>query len=452
MLLLLLACTGKTPDDSSTADDTGPDTADSGDTGASSFLNLTAAPADDIPTVVRVTWSTAEATEGWVTYAPKGEADPIRVTATGTTDHEALLFGLAPETTYTVNVGADNEVSAPIDVTTGERPRDLPDLTAYTVTDEAAPGFFAVGMVSASSIGAIVDHDGNYVWWYRIPDATNYVTRVLRSVDGRSVLVNSAPAAGDDDSAQHRVYRVSYDGSEVETIELPLHHHDYCELPDGSIGFLAFDYQTVDGARVNGDKLMERAPDGTVRQIWSAWDWYDYADYQDTSAGTEFVHANVVKYDAATDSYIVGLRNVGGLVRIDRDSGEITEHLGGNGSDYTFTTGTPLSGQHSFTMLDDGFVVLDNRDDTDEPSRAAQFRLSGGTMEEVWSYTSPAGYHEFGLGDAVRMPSGNTKIVWSSSGELNEVTPEGELIWKLNLDVGTGFGYGDYTEDPQVLP
>jgi hypothetical protein len=137
---------------------------------------------------------------------------------------------------------------------------------------------------------------------------------------------------------------------------------------------------------------------------------------------------------------------------VSRADGQILEKLGGDGSDYALVSGTALSGQHSYTLLEEGFVALDNRASTAEASRAVEFRLAAGAMEEVWSYTSPDAFHEFGLGDAVRLPSGNTRIVWSSSGELNEVTPEGDLIWKVNLDVGAGFAYGDYTEDPQVWP
>lgn len=469
LVALSAACTAKPADSGDTsAPDDSADTSDSDtyDTVESAYGDVTVTVSDVVTTVVHVTWTTDEPTTGIVSFERVDGAKPaVRVAGTtpsggADTTHEALLFGLAPDTDYRLKVGNDTSGNDQYDIntypfTTGSLPGDLPDLNPTIVDDAAGDGFMAVGMVSTHSYAGIFDHDGNYVWWFANPDGTNITTRVARSVDGRSVLLTSSPNAGTGDDGFYAIYRVSYDGTSVETIDTPALHHDFVELPDGTIAWLSYDVRTVDGDAVHGDTLMETSPDGVTRTVWDCWDWYDYADVPvNETAGTEFLHANTLHYDAASDQYWLGMRNISQIVKIDRSTGTLLEKIGGPDSTYTLTTGTPTSGQHSFSILPDGFVVLDNREDNDEDTRVVQFALddTAHTMAETWSYTSPDHYHEFGLGDAIRLDNGNTRIVWSSSGELNEVTPAGDLLWKMNLDAGTGFGYGQYSVDPQVYP
>jgi hypothetical protein len=51
----------------------------------------------------------------------------------------------------------------------------------------------------------------------------------------------------------------------------------------------------------------------------------------------------------------------------------------------------------------------------------------------VWSYERPAAEQEFVrfLGDAKKLDNGNVLIVWSSIGEIAEVTPDGDVVWQI---------------------
>ncbi|MFT5679626.1 MAG: hypothetical protein ACI8RZ_000530 [Myxococcota bacterium] len=44
------------------------------------------------------------------------------------------------------------------------------------------------------------------------------------------------------------------------------------------------------------------------------------------------------------------------------------------------------------------------------------------------------------------MSSGNTRIVWRAQGQIDEVTPEGEIVWQLNASLGGGFGYVEWVD------
>ena len=70
-----------------------------------------------------------------------------------------------------------------------------------------------------------------------------------------------------------------------------------------------------------------------------------------------------------------------------------------------------------------------------------------GTAEEVWSYANE-GVFVYILGEAARLPSGNTLIVWSTAGQVQEVTPGGELVWSLDSEVGGAFGLLTFLPHP----
>ena len=48
------------------------------------------------------------------------------------------------------------------------------------------------------------------------------------------------------------------------------------------------------------------------------------------------------------------------------------------------------------------------------------------------------------MGSVERLPNGNTLITFSSLGQIDEVTPEGELVWRLRAEMGSGFGYSSW--------
>ena len=45
------------------------------------------------------------------------------------------------------------------------------------------------------------------------------------------------------------------------------------------------------------------------------------------------------------------------------------------------------------------------------------------------------------VGDVHRFDSGNTMVAFSTGGQLDEIDADGELVWRLNLDLGGAVGY-----------
>ena len=62
-------------------------------------------------------------------------------------------------------------------------------------------------------------------------------------------------------------------------------------------------------------------------------------------------------------------------------------------------------------------------------------------MPEVWSWEAKPEIYVYSLGDVKRLANGNTLVVWSTAGAIDEVRQDGSLQWTLNLGLGAGIGY-----------
>ncbi len=90
---------------------------------------------------------------------------------------------------------------------------------------------------------------------------------------------------------------------------------------------------------------------------------------------------------------------------------------------------------------DDRTLLFDNGNHGVNPvSRAVEYQVdeARGVVEEVWSFDHPDGGDMTHLGDARRLPGGNTRISWSPDGILTEVTPGGDIVWEARVDQKVG--------------
>jgi Arylsulfotransferase (ASST) len=138
---------------------------------------------------------------------------------------------------------------------------------------------------------------------------------------------------------------------------------------------------------------------------------------------------------------LASFRPTSTVVRISRKTGEIVWKLGS----------PTVAGQHAPTMLANGNVLIfDNGvhrlDDSMPYSRVTrsirpQTRSSGSTrISRPGTFFSPR------MGNAQRLPNGNTLITESSFGRFFEVTKEGEIVWEyMNPFFGKPFFGGPPT-------
>ena len=407
-----------------------------------------------IPTVATVQWTTdlGSVLEGYVEFgADTTYGTHVEAEDDGTGSFGATLLGMRPSTEYHYRavavIGESTYYSDDATLTTGGQPSFLPEITIVAADSERqAGGLLVTSVLTIPSVAAILDTSGHYVWWWASEDenADWPITRARLSLDGQSVLfLRNVPLGSDVTSEGQHIVRVSLDGTHVEEVPAPGVHNDFVELPDGTLTVLAEDARELEGETVVGDRILELRPDGTEVEIWSVWDDLTY-DPEMTLYG-HWTHANAIDYDVAQDTYHVGARHVNAIFKVDRAARELVWVLGGPDSDFVpadeETETTRL--QHQFELLDDGILVFDNRDESVMSSRAVQYDLDEDdfTVRQVWEYISAPPVFCPGMGDVARLDSGNTLVTWSSAGMIDEVAPDGEVIWRLQLDLGGGLGY-----------
>lgn len=412
-----------------------------------------------IPTVVTVTYE-VELPIAEHTYVKFGTDEGCSQTARAHRlddgSFEAFLLGSKPATEVFYRViaeTADEVYATPVDsVMTGHLPPNLPEIEAEILDPtRAADGYLIISLIGEPFIEAIIDQDGDYVWFHRVAEGAQMVTRARLSVDGRSVLYlreNEIYCPCDSYEPMNHIVRVRLDGAEVEEIPIGNGHHDFEELPDGTLAVVKADVREVNDLLVQGVQILEIAPDGTSESVWTLWDHEACPDWLvGADANCDWVHANALDYDPVENVYYLGMAGASAIFKIDRETGRVLWRLGAG---YTFEgIGESMdwfSGQHQFERTERGILVFDN---CGWPStRVVEYELNEemGTAREIWEHVSEEGFFVFAMGEASRIEPGLTLATWSTAGQVDQVAANHDVVWRLNVEMGAGFGYSSWLE------
>ncbi len=414
------------------------------------ILDLQADVSADVVTVVTVRWETDNPTGCHVEYGPVGERGLETPGDTPDTRvHEQLLLGLPASTEVEYQVQCTEGVVSDVrTVTTGNLPIELPGIAVSGVGHEH---YMAVPLIGNTTAATILDPDGNIVW-YTIDNRELDIYRVRLAGDGQGVIYNAASVSGDP-AEDSEIVRVSFDGSDRTAIPVPLLAHDFVELPDGTLAAIVVEYREFDGEDLRGDQIIEIAPDGTQQVVWSAWDCWDPAEVIGTDTEFGWTWANALDYHPDEDAYYLSIRNFSTIVKIDRSSGECLWGLSGAAGTLELDGGSsPFLHEHQFHVLEDTIVVFDNDGAGGTRSRVIEYAydVDAGTAEEVWSYTPDPSIYSFVLGDVTRMEGGDSLVTWATLGQIQRVTPDQQIGWQLNTDLGYALGFNEVLESLYV--
>ncbi len=478
-LLGVVACGGRAGDSASVGDSGAPvDGGAAGDGGADGgaadggatddcvlvddpaavFGQVQAALAETIPTVVNVSWQPQLEGTGfvrfWTASLPAVDA-PARSIGSG--ESVATLVGVPADTEVSFQVGVDTGDGtrcAPVQtIRTGALPAGLPSLTVSTSLPAAAAGGYTLLPLSDVSGGGappwltIVDPDGQPVWFV---DAST--VRMRLSLDGQAVLYNDLVQ---DPAQDGSITRVSLDGSDRQQIVVEGGHFDFVEVSDGVYATFDWDVREVEGgALVAGERIVEATASGDEQVIWSVWDAavpdldniHPPNDLWSIDA-YDWSHLNHLFYDADEDAYYVTARNIGLTFKVSRATGETLWTLGRTSEDFAAVVEGGIEfNPHSAVPTDRGVLLFD----TDSPlsegcSALSEFALDTDvwTAEQVWLYHTDDCLVSSYLGNAVELPGGNRLMVLAMNAQIDEVTPDLELAWRLNAPAGWMLGYGD---------
>jgi hypothetical protein len=444
MLIGLLACVEGDPQPSPPDD---PTCTDEGATELSAEVTA-------IGTVIRVRWRTDADVESHVAFeTPTGTA--FTSAETGEV-HEALLVGNHPrsDVSWRIVSSAGNSCDRTTQTEVG-----VAGLSRATLTGdaEAGPGWVVAPIIMEERTGlGILDNTGTYIWAWA-PEGDEKAASVFGAelaLDGGSILFNTGAQS---DTLPGPIYRIALDGTFLDPILVNGAHTDFVQLPDGEIGVLAWDVRAVGNRRFLGDTIVEVAADGTTHTVWSVWDNFTPDTAQTWTQGwypgdpsvEDWSHVNGITYDPATDRYLVTASFNSSVLMIDRATGELDQMLVDGGGDWQ-STEPLLSYPHSVDVVPDGVLVF-NRGDlyaTDSCSEATELDLSSDMATPTWEWAGESCLFVPFLGSAKRLSDGSTFVDWTTAGQVDRVTADGALAWRLNLDLGGGFGFAQVVEAP----
>jgi hypothetical protein len=358
----------------------------------------------------------------------------------------SILAALLPATFFG-GCGPSSEPIPPSNI-------DMPELTiSWLDADATDDGNLLISLVIDPAMAAIIDREGT-VLWARVSthdEGDPLTTHAILGPGKGEVSFNAFSSnvnGGGEDATRLIIGASLFDSTQTE-VNARFAHHDFTPLPDGSLAWIAYDNLTASEWEHKGDQVLERSPDGSIRTVWSSWDHYQFVDGHKEPDNLTWTHANALSFDEDRDEYLLGLRTYGHIIGIDRSTGQINWTFGEDG-DFTLAAGSVFpTQQHHFQLLEDELIVFDNGPRESLDSNAVSYVLDWEalTATEIWRYSADPDIYSFGLGDVDRLPNGNTLVTFGSAGQIDEVTPEGEVVWRLNTDLGSALGYVETVDE-----
>lgn len=402
-----------------------------------------------VSTVFRLYWTAPDTTPAVVVYSDGVLTHTLHITPKAAGEQEVLLLGLPADTTIQVQIQTDGTCGAELSFQTGALPADLPpaELVVSDV-EQAHDGYVLVPIINeAHSYVTIIDSLGRYVWAY---GSATQVTRARLSLDQTAILIHFQTYSAD---TLGSILRLGLDGT-VQGAYQPIGSHtDFVELPDESIVALGWEVQEFEERKLLGDTLVRADLSGESTVLWSAFDSfrpelsYTYLSgwYVPDPSVEDWSHVNGLSYDDG--DLFVSITNLQSLARIDGETGELIWAVGGMTMDETGATipnTEQIHNPHSIVHVGGDELLSFNRHDYfNECSTVDQlgYDLQTNTLTTLWSYTSEDCLQVYYLGDARRLTNGHTMISWTTAGRIDEVTPEGERVWSVQMDLGAGVGF-----------
>jgi hypothetical protein len=343
--------------------------------------------------------------------------------------NQTLLLGMKGNTTYSYQVsiqrGTETCSSEVQTIQTGPTRNGLPQVTMNTPNPGGVNEGFTItcifgfggmpGMPSTEgSWTFIIDKDGDHVWWHQ-PSGINDCSRARMSYDGQYMWMGNVNVMG----GQGALVRVGMDGNGEQSYSLPDRHHDFVVMPDDRL--VLIDHKASNGQ--GGDIISMWDPNTNQSQ-----QIFDVAQANPNGQQQTNSHANAINWWPDRNLFTVSALYWDSITAFS-DSGNVEWILGGSNSTFT---GASWSHQHNHALTANSVLLFNNG--TGGSSRALEFELNGTTATQIFEYATSNNASSQTLGDAKRLPNGNSLITFSNAGVINEVDPSGQLVQEITVD------------------
>lgn len=428
---------------------------------------------DGLPNVVHATWE-----------APEGRSRVVFTREGGTEEStpwaespDVRVMGLVSGATYTLVAETEAEDGTRL---RGEAWFTVADLPAaaplFQIGESDAEAWVGEGYLLAALVGenesslVVLNRAGEYVWRMPAKPGTPIPMAHL-SADGRAALYV------DNDLMQGGwagIGRVSFDGTTHEYRAIDTVHHDFVELPEGGIAWLAYESRQStpeegETATFTTDAIwVADSFDGEARQVFSMLDDYGHPPWHVCShsavqaaqvGGEDFTHGNSLLYDAERAVFLYTPKYLDAIVAVPREGGTPLWQAGGRFGDFVDEAGDTIdpdeaylvdgpartwwSHAHMSHAWSDGFVLYDNGSHHDPlRTRVAEYAWSpeDRTLRRVFEFEAENGVYDPVLGDVRKLNNGNYLVSWTMMGTVTEITPAGEIVWRASTNIGTVVG------------
>lgn len=407
---------------------------------------------------------------------PHGSSIGIQLDTDDGLHHTGHLFGVPPDTEVELVAEArladgQRACSAPVSVHTGSLPAAFPVTTPGPVDPDHASGWLLAPMIGEDRMAVgIFDSSGRPVWgqitWTADggaiwsdggtptpPMPVNF--RLRLDPAGRGVVFNTQPERV---AEPGHLVTLGWDGELLERADIPGAHTDFLLLPDGRRVVLGWEIRELDGRVLLGDTLLVDDGDGVFVERWNVFDHfrphpdreYPVGFTADHPPAEDWTHANGLGWDPSDGSVLLTMTEPSAVVKVDPTTGRTVWVLSGGSRDFPEVPPGLLAWPHSVQAVDGGLLVF-NRTvpfDLETCSHALELAVdpAAGTAEGSWVWRGEGCRQNGFLGNAQRLDSGHTVVVWSSLGVIEQLDPEGRLVAELSTPLGTGFGFGTWVD------
>ncbi len=310
-----------------------------------------------------------------------------------------------------------------------------------------------------------VDEQGEFVWFYEYESRRTADFRQLD--DGRFLwhLQSLVGVPGQlDGNSPGRAVEMTLNGKVtwLSTID-PINswgHHEVSRMPNGNTLMLVYDNRALPMMTPTdwlGDRIIEL--DRHTKEIvggWSTFDGYSLGDFNaQFGPGGDWTHGNAAVYSEADNSVYFSARSLSRITKIDWTTKATLWSIGQNLPSGDAVFGDNLfTFQHAPEVQPNGNILLFDNGNINQPltdprqSAAIEMAflnpMNPSEPTVVWRYdmVDDMGDEVFApfLGDADRLPNGNTMMVAGPLGLVYEVDSNSQLVWKMK--VGEPFPLG----------
>lgn len=228
--------------------------------------------------------------------------------------------------------------------------------------------------------------------------------------------------------------------------------HELQILPNGHVLMIALDWQVMDmsqivpggntKASVLGNHVQELDTQGNVVFEWRSWDHFNITDaigVELKAQVIDYVHMNAIDVDE-DGNILVSARHLSEVTKINRTTGRTIWRLGGKNNQFAFVNDPDQNSyQHDIRCLSGEHYTIFDNGNFHEPkhSRAVEYLIDSvaKTAELVWQFRRTPDAFTWWMGNAQRLPGGNTFIGWADATlpKVMEVRPDGTIAYQLDF-------------------